>query len=176
MPLMNVINNLGFALIAIVGGILAIRNLITIGIIASFLSYSRQFARPLNDLANIFNLLQTGVAGAERVFEVLDEKEETADVPEAISLENPKGHVVFENVDFGYRPDVPILKNITFEAGEGSSTALVGPTGAGKTTIVNVVTRFYDVILLKKMTYFRGVYLFMSKMTIYNYIGKPSER
>jgi ATP-binding cassette subfamily B multidrug efflux pump len=145
MPLMNVINNLGFALIAIVGGILAIKNVITIGVIASFLSYSRQFTRPLNDLANIFNLLQSGVAGAERVFEIFDEQEELSDSPNAIELENPRGHVVFENVDFGYRSDVPILKNISFSSDEGSSTALVGPTGAGKTTIVNLVTRFYDV-------------------------------
>lgn len=145
MPLMNVINNIGFALIAIVGGILAIKNLITIGVIASFISYSRQFARPLNDLANIFNMLQSGVAGAERVFEVFDEQEEPLDLPDAIVLENSKGHVIFENVDFGYRSDVPILKNVSFESREGSSTAFVGPTGAGKTTIVNLVTRFYDV-------------------------------
>lgn len=145
MPLMNVINNLGFALIAMIGGILAIKNIITIGVIASFLSYSRQFTRPLNDLANIFNLLQSGVAGAERVFEIFDQQEEVADLPNAVVLENPKGNVVFENVDFGYRPDVPILKNISFSSDEGSSTALVGPTGAGKTTIVNLVTRFYDV-------------------------------
>jgi ATP-binding cassette subfamily B multidrug efflux pump len=145
MPLMNVINNIGFALIAIAGGILAIKSLITIGIIASFLSYSRQFARPLNDLANVFNLLQAGVAGAERVFEVLDEKEEESDSANAILLEGSKGHVVFEKVGFSYRLDVPILKDVSFEAGEGSSTALVGPTGAGKTTIANLIIRFYDV-------------------------------
>ncbi|MBC8014658.1 MAG: ABC transporter ATP-binding protein, partial [Sporomusaceae bacterium] len=145
MPLMNVINNIGFAFIAIVGGILAMENLITIGVIASFVSYSRQFARPLNELANIFNLLQSGVAGAERVFEIIDEQEETADLPGSITLENSKGHVVFENVVFGYRSDVPILENISFESIGGSSTALVGPTGAGKTTIVNLMTRFYDV-------------------------------
>jgi len=145
MPLMNVINNLGFALIAMVGGMLAINNVITIGVIASFLSYSRQFTRPLNDLANIFNLLQSGVAGAERVFEIFDEQEELSDPPNAIVLENPKGHVIFENVDFGYRSDVTVLKNISFSSDEGNSTALVGPTGAGKTTIVNLVTRFYDV-------------------------------
>ena len=145
MPLMNVINNIGFALIAIVGGMLAINNLITIGIIASFISYSRQFARPLNDLANIFNMLQSGVAGAERVFEVLDEQEEPPDLPDAIVLENVTGHIVFENVGFGYQLDVPILKNVSFESWAGSSTALVGPTGAGKTTLVNLVTRFYDV-------------------------------
>nr|WP_258042469.1 ABC transporter ATP-binding protein [Paenibacillus sp. UNC499MF] len=145
MPLLNVINNIGFAAVALVGGILAVRGDITVGVIASFLSYSRQFVRPLNDLANIFNILQSGVAGAERVFEVIDEKEEPSDSPEAAELLHPKGHVVFENVSFGYRPDVPILKNVSFDSAQGSSTALVGPTGAGKTTIVNLLTRFYDV-------------------------------
>ncbi|MFL6560011.1 MAG: ABC transporter ATP-binding protein [Bacillus sp. (in: firmicutes)] len=145
MPIMNVINNLGFAVVAVVGGILAVKSIITIGAIASFITYSRQFVRPLNDLANIFNILQSGVAGAERVFEIIDEQEEPEDLPEAIALENPKGHVIFENVSFGYRPDVPILKNVSFEANIGSSTAFVGPTGAGKTTIVNLLTRFYDV-------------------------------
>lgn len=145
MPIMNVINNIGFAVVAVVGGILAVKSIITIGVIASFLSYSRQFVRPLNDLANIFNMLQSGIAGAERVFEILDEKEETDDVADAVPLTNPKGHVVFENVSFGYRSDVPILKNVSFEAEVGSSTALIGPTGAGKTTIVNLLARFYDV-------------------------------
>lgn len=144
MPLMNVINNIGFALIAIVGGVLVIDNLITVGVIASFLSYSRQFARPLNDIASLFNLLQSGMAGAERVFEILDEQEESPDRPNAIVLERAIGNVVFKNVSFGYRVDVPVLKNVSFEANEGTSTALVGPTGAGKTTIVNLVTRFYD--------------------------------
>lgn len=144
MPLMNVINNIGFAAVALVGGLLALKGFVTVGVIASFLSYSRQFVRPLNDLANIFNVLQSGVAGAERVFEVLDEKEEPADLPSAAELINPKGQVVFEKVSFGYRSDVPILKNISFEAAAGSSTALVGPTGAGKTTIVNLLARFYD--------------------------------
>ncbi|MDR7002533.1 ABC transporter ATP-binding protein [Neobacillus niacini] len=145
MPIMNVIGNLSFALVAVVGGILAVKSMITIGAIASFITYSRQFVRPLNDLANIFNVLQSGVAGAERVFEVLDEQEESEDVPGAVELVNPKGHVVFEDVSFGYRPDVPILKNIHFDSPAGSSTALVGPTGAGKTTVVNLLTRFYDV-------------------------------
>ncbi|MDQ0200955.1 ABC transporter ATP-binding protein [Neobacillus ginsengisoli] len=145
MPIMNVINNLGFTLVAVVGGILAVKSLVTVGVIASFITYSRQFVRPLNDLANIFNVLQSGVAGAERVFEILDEQEEIADLQGSVALENPKGHVVFEDVSFGYRPDVPILKNISFESMVGSSTALVGPTGAGKTTIVNLLTRFYDV-------------------------------
>ncbi|MFH5185086.1 ABC transporter ATP-binding protein [Paenibacillus sp. TAB 01] len=145
MPLLSVITNIGFAAVAIVGGILAVKSMITVGIIASFLSYSRQFVRPLNEIANIFNVLQSGVAGAERVFEVLDEEEESEDEPGAKVLTNPRGHVVFDNVSFGYRPDVPILKHVSFDSEQGSSTALVGPTGAGKTTIVNLLTRFYDV-------------------------------
>ncbi|WP_409346328.1 ABC transporter ATP-binding protein [Paenibacillus sp. MBLB4367] len=144
MPLLSVINNIGFAAVAIVGGVLAVKGHITVGVIASFLSYSRQFVRPLNDMANTFNLLQSGVAGAERAFEVLDEQEEPEDAPGAAVLENAKGLVEFENVSFGYRADVPILRNISFETPEGSSLALVGPTGAGKTTIVNLLTRFYD--------------------------------
>lgn len=145
MPLMNVINNIGFTAVAAVGGVLAVNNMITVGIIASFISYSRQFSRPLNELANIFNTLQSAVAGAERVFESLDEKEEPEDTLNAKILEHPKGLVTFRNVSFGYRKDVQILKNITFDAPAGSITAFVGPTGAGKTTIVNLLTRFYDV-------------------------------
>jgi len=145
MPLMNVINNLGFAVVAGVGGVLAVNELITVGIIASFLSYSRQFVRPLNEVASIFNTLQSAVASAERVFEVLDQEEEPEDLSNAKFLENPKGHVIFEDVSFGYRPHVSILKNISFEVKAGTSIALVGPTGAGKTTIINLLTRFYDV-------------------------------
>jgi ATP-binding cassette subfamily B multidrug efflux pump len=145
MPIMNVINNIGFTVVAAVGGALAIRNLITVGVIASFLSYSRQFSRPLTDLANIFNTLQSAIAGAERVFDVLDEKEETEDIADAKVLGNPKGHVLFENVSFSYRKEAPIIKNVSFEVKAGSSIALVGPTGAGKTTIVNLLARFYDV-------------------------------
>ncbi|MCX7571865.1 ABC transporter ATP-binding protein [Tumebacillus sp. DT12] len=145
MPILNVINNLGFTVVAVVGGVLAVKGLATVGVIAAFLSYSRQFVRPLNDLANVFNVLQSGVAGAERVFEVLDEEEEPEDRPGAMELKDPKGHVVFENVSFGYRPDVPILTDVDFESVAGTSTALVGPTGAGKTTVVNLLTRFYDV-------------------------------
>ena len=145
MPLMNVINNVGFAVVASTGGILAVKGAITVGTIASFLSYSRQFGRPLNDLANIFNTLQSAVAGAERVFEILDEREEIEDVKEAKILKDIRGEVQFNNVSFGYKPDVPVLKNVSFHVREGSNIALVGPTGAGKTTIVNLLTRFYDV-------------------------------
>jgi ATP-binding cassette subfamily B protein len=145
MPLMNVINNIGFTAVAAVGGALAVNNLITVGIIASFLSYSRQFSRPLNEVANIFNTLQSALAGAERVFEIIDEEEEINDIGEARVLENPKGEVIFENVTFGYNPKQPVLKNVSFKAEAGSNIALVGPTGAGKTTIVSLLTRFYDV-------------------------------
>ncbi|WP_246294373.1 ABC transporter ATP-binding protein [Paenibacillus planticolens] len=144
MPLLSVINNIGFSAVAIVGGVLAVKGHITVGVIASFLSYSRQFVRPLNDIANTYNVLQSGVAGAERAFEVLDEAEEVEDAPDAVELEKPIGHVTFQDVTFGYRPDMPILRQVSFEAPAGSSLALVGPTGAGKTTIVNLVTRFYD--------------------------------
>lgn len=145
MPMMNVINNLGFVIVAVAGGILAINNLITIGVIASFLSYSKQFSRPLNDVANVYNTLQTAAAGAERIFEVLDQEEEKADITDAKELTGVKGNVEFQHVTFGYKEDIPILKDISFKAASGSITALVGPTGAGKTTIVNLINRFYDI-------------------------------
>lgn len=154
MPLMNVINNIGFAAVAAVGGILAIRGLVTVGVIASFLSYSRQFTRPLNELANIWNSLQTAVAGAERVFELMDQAEEPADRPGAVVIgaapasslvPSLRGDVELDSVSFGYREDTMVIRDVSFAAPAGSVTALVGPTGAGKTTIVNLVARFYDV-------------------------------
>lgn len=145
MPIMNVINNIGFAAVAGVGGVLAVKNMITVGVIASFLSYSRQFVRPLNNLANVFNTLQSAVAGAERVFEILDQSEEAEDAADSKTIDRVQGNVKFQNVYFGYRKDVNILKDINFEAKKGETIALVGPTGAGKTTIVNLLTRFYDV-------------------------------
>ncbi|MFD1177741.1 ABC transporter ATP-binding protein [Paenibacillus puldeungensis] len=145
MPLMNIISNLGFAVIASVGGVLAVNDMITVGVIASFLTYSKQFSRPLNEVANIFNTLQTAVAGAERIFEVLDQDEEVEDKQHAPVVLRPRGEVEFQNVNFAYPGGVPILKGISFKAKAGSTIALVGPTGAGKTTIVNLVNRFYDV-------------------------------
>ncbi|PKM81186.1 MAG: multidrug ABC transporter ATP-binding protein [Firmicutes bacterium HGW-Firmicutes-14] len=145
MPIMNMINNLSFALVAFAGGWMAVKGTITIGVIAAFLNYSRQFARPINDIANQFNMMQAALAGAERVFEVMDEVPEIADRPGAHVLKNVAGEVIFRDVTFGYKDGVPILKNINIEAEPGETVALVGPTGAGKTTIVNLLTRFYDV-------------------------------
>ncbi|MGA2378598.1 MAG: ABC transporter ATP-binding protein, partial [Spirochaetia bacterium] len=145
MPMMNVIGNLGFAAVAVTGGFMAVRGLISVGLIATFISYSRQFVRPLNDIANTWNTLMSAVAGAERVFQVLDEKEEAADAEGARELDRPKGRVEFRNVSFGYRPDVPVLREVSLEAPAGSVTAIVGRTGAGKTTIVNLLCRFYEV-------------------------------
>ena len=144
-PLMNLLNNFGFAIVAGVGGYLAIRQVITIGIIASFITYSRHFARPLNELANQFNLIQSGLSSAERVFEVMDELPETADLPDAIENKVVRGEVEFREVSFGYKPEEPVLKNINFHIFPGQTVAIVGPTGAGKTTMVNLLTRFYDV-------------------------------
>ncbi len=144
-PIMNILNNLTLGIVALTGGVLALKGMITVGVITSFVGYSRQFSRPLADFANVFNTLQSAAAGAERVFDILDESEEEKDVSAARELSSPRGDVVFDNVSFYYREDVPIIKNISFEVKSGSSIALVGPTGAGKTTIVNLLARFYDV-------------------------------
>ncbi|MBN2221648.1 MAG: ABC transporter ATP-binding protein, partial [Vallitaleaceae bacterium] len=126
MPFMNVINNLGFASVAFVGAYLAIKGMVTVGLIASFISYSRQFTRPLITLANIYNTLQTAVAGAERVFEILDEEEERKDDKEALPMDKVRGNVRFEGVSFGYNEKEVILKNLSFEVKAGQKIALVG--------------------------------------------------
>jgi len=144
MPLMNVISNFGFAVIACFGGILAVQGSVTVGVIASFLGYSKQFSRPLNDVANIFNSLQTAIAGAERIFEILDENEELPDAPGALEMRSPRGDVEFRDVSFSYDKKNKVLSDVSFTVSAGSTVALVGPTGAGKTTIVNLINRFYD--------------------------------
>ncbi|WP_369801988.1 ABC transporter ATP-binding protein [Oceanobacillus sp. Castelsardo] len=141
---MNTLNFLSFALIAFVGGLLSIKtNLVTVGVIVIFTEYARQFTRPLNELSNQFNMLLSAIAGAERVFQVLDETEEEIDEKEAKSVSSMKGHVVFDDVAFAYE-DTPILRQIHFSAKPGDTIAFVGHTGAGKTTIVNLISRFYD--------------------------------
>ena len=145
MPLMNVINNFGFGIIAIFGGVLAVKGRITVGVISSFIFYSKQLTRPLTELASTFNTLQSGIAGAERVVEVLDEEEEREDSQNAIQVEDIKGEVEFKNISFEYEKDEPVLKDISFRIEPGTNIALVGPTGAGKTTIVNLLTGFYEV-------------------------------
>ena len=144
-PMMNLINNLGFAIIAGSGGWMVLRGLATVGNIASFINYAREFGRPLNEIAQLYAQIQGAIAGAERVFEILDEVPELADAPDAWPLEQVMGDVVFEDVCFGYEPGVPVLKQVDFHADPGRTIALVGPTGAGKTTIVNLLTRFYDI-------------------------------
>ena len=145
MPVMNVINNLIYVLIAIVSGIMAVKGQISVGLISSFLLYSRQFGRPFVEIANIYNTFQTAVAGAERIFEILDEKPEPEDVPDALPLENPCGEVEFRNITFGYEKEKPVLKKVSLSIPAGTKVAVVGPTGAGKTTLINLLTRFYDV-------------------------------
>lgn len=143
-PLMNFVNNLGLAVVAGVGGLMAVQGLATVGTIASFISYARQFGRPLNDIANLYNTIQAAIAGAERVFEIIDQEPEV-DVPSAMPLAEIRGDVVFEDVSFSYEPGVPVLQEVCLHAAPGQTVALVGPTGAGKTTIVNLLTRFYEI-------------------------------
>ncbi|MCL1792440.1 MAG: ABC transporter ATP-binding protein/permease [Oscillospiraceae bacterium] len=144
MPFMNVITNLGYVCVASAGGLLAANNLLSIGAIGSFAAYSRQFTFPLNNIAGMFNALQSALAGAERVFEILEEAEEPGDAKNAVDIGAPKGEVRFENVTFAYVPGKNVLKSVSFEVHAGQKVALVGATGAGKTTIVNLLTRFYD--------------------------------
>ncbi|MDF0725605.1 ABC transporter ATP-binding protein [Cytobacillus sp. S13-E01] len=145
--LMNLLNNLSFALIAGIGGLLALNGgsaSISIGVIVIFTEYSRQFTRPLNDLANQFNTLLSAIAGAERVFEILDEEVEAKDEKNAFELDQVKGAVEFKNVSFSYEEDGNTIQDVSFYVSPGETVALVGPTGAGKTTIINLISRFYD--------------------------------
>ena len=144
-PVMNFVNNISFAIIASAGGFFVIHGLASVGNIATFISYSRQFGRPMGQLANLYNTLQSAIAGAERVFEIIDEIPEIMDEEDAKPLVDIKGDVVFENVTFGYDKSHPVLRDVSLHAKPGQTIALVGPTGAGKTTIINLLTRFYDI-------------------------------
>lgn len=145
MPMMNVINNLTYVLIAMASGVMALQGRLAVGDITSFLLYSRQFSRPFVEIANIYNNFQTAVAGAERIIEILDEGCEPEDVADARSAAQVRGEVSFRDVTFGYRPDKPVLRHIDLEIEAGTRVAVVGPTGSGKTTLINLLTRFYDV-------------------------------
>lgn len=145
MPLVNVMSTFGIAVVAGLGGWLALQGAVTVGVITSFIFYSRNFVQPLRQLAELYNSVQSALAGAERIFEVVDTKPEITDEPDAKPIGEIRGDVVFENVNFSYVLGVPVLKNMSFHAHPGQIVALVGPTGAGKTTMVNVMGRFYDI-------------------------------
>ncbi|MBQ2135849.1 MAG: ABC transporter ATP-binding protein, partial [Clostridia bacterium] len=155
-PSINMINNVSIALIAVFGGALYMYSqngviaagsalFITLGGVAQFVQYSRKFAGPINEFSNILHEFQSAISAAERVFRVLDEEPEKADLPDAVELERVEGNVDFESITFGYVPDKTILKNVSLRATSGQTIAIVGPTGAGKTTIINLLMRFYDV-------------------------------
>jgi ATP-binding cassette subfamily B protein len=144
-PIMGFVGNLGYVGIAILGGYLAVRNAITVGDIQAFIQYVRNFTQPITQIANISNILQQTAAAAERVFEFLAEEEEIPDVADPVQPQGIAGQVVFQNVQFGYSPDKVIIHDFSASAEAGQRIAIVGPTGAGKTTIVKLLMRFYDV-------------------------------
>lgn len=145
MPIMQNLNTLNYVIITIIGALLAIFRGFDVGGLAAFLQYSRQFGRPINELASLYNNIQAAIAGAERIFEIIDEAPEPEDKPDAITLTNIKGDVSMRDVYFGYKPEKLILKGVSLEAKSGEKIALVGTTGAGKTTILNMLPRFFDI-------------------------------
>ena len=145
MPITNVLGNLFVIVISGFGGWLALQGLVTVGIIATFINYGQIFIQPLRQLANMYNAIQAALAGAERVFDIIDTKTEITDAPDSVDPGIVKGNVHFDGVKFSYIPERPIIKNMTLEAKPGQMIALVGPTGAGKTTIINLLTRFYEI-------------------------------
>ena len=145
MPIMMFISNLGYVAVAVLGGYLVIQKTITVGDIQAFIQYVRSFTQPITQLANISNVLQQTAAAAERVFEFLAEEEEISETQNSVVLKNVTGHVEFKDVHFGYSPDKIIINDFSAEAKPGKKVAIVGPTGAGKTTMVKLLMRFYDV-------------------------------
>lgn len=144
-PTLDIFSTVGIALVMGVGGTLALNGVITIGTIVTFLGYVRRFFQPVRMIGMLYAQLQTAIAAAERIFTLLDEQPKVLDAPDAQPLPPVEGHIVFDNVTFGYKADEPVLRDVSFEAKPGQMVAIVGPTGAGKTTMVNLLMRFYDV-------------------------------
>jgi ATP-binding cassette subfamily B multidrug efflux pump len=144
MPTMMFIGNLNYVAIAVVGGFRVATGTMSLGDVQAFIQYSRQFTQPLTQVASMANLMQSGVASAERVFEVLDAPEQQADAGEPARIADPRGRVAFEDVSFAYDPEKPLIEHLDLEVDPGQTVAIVGPTGAGKTTLVNLVLRFYE--------------------------------
>ncbi len=144
-PAMMLISNLNYVAIAVVGGVRVATGAISLGEVQAFIQYSRQFTMPITQLASITNLLQSGVASAERVFELLDAAEEDPDPARPLHIGRPTGDVELENVNFRYSPDVPLIEDLNLSVQPGETVAIVGPTGAGKTTVVNLLMRFYEI-------------------------------
>ncbi|MDF2700078.1 MAG: transporter [Haloplasmataceae bacterium] len=144
-PLLNFISNLGYVVICVIGGKMVIENKIKIGDIQAFINYSRQFTQPIGQIANITNIIQGMVAASERVFEILDEKEEIQDTKDALVIDHTIGNVRFEHVNFSYKQDTPLIEDMNIDVKTGQTIAIVGPTGAGKTTLVNLLMRFYEI-------------------------------
>lgn len=143
-PIMNFIGNIGYVAIALLGGYLSIQGKITVGNIQSFIQYNKQFTQPINQIAQVSSMIQAMIAAAERIFEFLGEKEETKNVTDNTDINTLKGNVKFENVHFGYTPEKIVINDFNADIKEGQKIAIVGPTGAGKTTIVKLLMRFYD--------------------------------
>ncbi|MBW7456037.1 ABC transporter ATP-binding protein/permease, partial [Paenibacillus sepulcri] len=166
MPIMSFIGNIGYVLVSVAGGIFVLRNAITIGDVQAFISYSRQFTMPITQTAQIANIIQSTIASAERVFELLDEQEEVPEAEDAVMVASkqqqnkmrldkgtvdqgrlvalPKGDVRFNHVKFGYKEDTPLIEDMSIDVHSGQTIAIVGPTGAGKTTLINLLMRFYE--------------------------------
>lgn len=145
LPIMNIVGNVAYVAIAVLGGWLAINNRLMIGDIQAFIQYMREFTHPITHVANITNVLQSTAAAAERIFEFLAEQEEVEDVKNLVTLDSVRGDVEFDHVRFGYDPDQVVIKDFSVKVKAGQQIAIVGPTGAGKTTLVNLLMRFYDV-------------------------------
>jgi ATP-binding cassette subfamily B protein len=145
MPIMMFVGNVGYVLVAVIGGVLVTRRAIAIGDVQAFIQYARQFSQPITQLSSVANTIQLTIASAERVFELLDEPEEAPDAPNTVSIGSARGEVAFDHVSFRYKPEAPLIDDMSIGVAPGQMVAIVGPTGAGKTTLVNLLMRFYDV-------------------------------